>query len=135
MYLNMCSLNTSHTRDVTKCISTYVDQTYPMPEKTQNVSKHVLTKPLTCQRGHEMYLNMFCPNPSHTRGDKICFSTCVVQTPPMNARTENASQYVLTKPFARHEDPKGISTCVDQTDPMPARTQNESQHVLNKPLP
>ena len=82
MNFNMCRTKLSHARlntnfwpdpshasENTKCIPSFVDQTHPMPARTQNVSQHVLTKPLPCQWGHEMYLNLCWPNLSHASED------------------------------------------------------------------
>ena len=80
MYLNLCWSVPSHAYKEIKCKSTYVDQTYPMQERTQYVSQLVLTKHLPCQWGHKMFLNLCWPNPSHA------------------ARTQNLFQHVLTKP-------------------------------------
>ena len=71
------------------------------------------------------------------------------ETPPMPARTQNASQHVLTNmpaktklivcwPNSFHESQETncISTCVDLIYPKPAKTQNSIKHVLKKkPLP
>jgi hypothetical protein len=154
MYLNMSCPNTLET----KCVSTCIDQTPPMPARTENAFQHVLTKPLPCQLGHKI------------------ISTFVDQTPAMPRRTQNASQHVLTIPIPcqrrqymhlkmcwpnpsnASEDTKFFSTCVDKTQPMtawtlhvltkqitcisscadqadskPARTQNASQIVLTNP--
>jgi hypothetical protein len=100
-----------------------------------------------------MYLNMCWPNPSHASEDVKSISTCVDETPPIPARTPNASQLVLIKtlpcqwglkmylnicwpnPSHASEDRKCNSTCVEQTPTMAARTQSVSQHVLTKSLP
>ena len=79
MYLNICLL------------------TPPMPERTQNACHPVLTTHLPCQRGHKMKLKMCWPNPSHASEDTKCVSTCVDQTPPLVARTQSASQHMLTE--------------------------------------
>ena len=56
---------------------TCVAQTPPMPARTQNASQHVLTKPLQCQRGHKMHLNMCWPNTSHANEETKWASNCV----------------------------------------------------------
>ena len=40
---------------------------------------------------------MCWPNPSHASEDTKCISTCVDQTPPLVARTQSASQHMLTE--------------------------------------
>ena len=50
--------NESNAIKNTKCISTNVDQTYPLKAKTQNVSQHELTIHIPSQRGHKMLLKM-----------------------------------------------------------------------------
>ena len=124
----MCSPNPPHASDNTKCNSTCVDQITPISAKTQNLSKHLLTKPLWFQRGHKIYLNGCWPNPSLVSKDTKCITTCDDQTPPMPARTIDASQNSSNA----SEDTKCISACVDQIPPMSANTQNVSQHVLTK---
>ena len=112
-----------------------------MTARKENASRHVMTKPLPCQRGHKMYLNKCWPNPSNVSED----STYVGQTHPMPARTLHVSQQVMTKHFSfqqRHkmylnkcwpnpslvrEDKKLFSTCEYKTAHMPPRTQNASQ--------
>ena len=117
------------------CISTYVNQIPALPARTQNVSQHMLTKSLVCQRGLKIYLYVCCPYPSHASDAIKCISKCVDRTTPMPARTQNVSENVLTKPSHASEDRKGISTCFDLTNRMPARTQNVSQQVLTKTHP
>ena len=55
--LNLCWTNISNASGITKYILPCVDQTYPMPAKTQNLSQHELIKPLSCRK-HEKYLNL-----------------------------------------------------------------------------
>jgi hypothetical protein len=106
-----------------------------MPARKQNVSQHVLTKPILCQQGTK------------------CILTCVDQTHPMPARKQNVSQIEFTKPIQcqrghkinlnlcrpnsphASKDTKLISTYVDKTPPMPEKTQNVPQLVLSKPVP
>ena len=114
LYLNLCWPNLFHISVATKCIITCPH----MPAKTQNVSQHVLTKPLAFQRGHNRHFNTFWQNPSHDTKDKKCFSTCDDETHHMPASKT-----------------KYISTCVEQTYLMPARTKNISQLVLNRHIP
>ena len=121
-----------------------------MPAGTQNISWLVLTKALSCQRGHKMNLIMWWPIPTHSADDTKCTSKCVYQITsmpagiqnisPVTTRTQNKSQHVLTKsppPFQRghkrflnmgcpnlsnaSEDTKCFSACVDQTHSRPAK--------------
>ena len=46
MYLNLCWLNSSHSSEERNGISTWVDQTFLMPTRTQNASQLVWTKPI-----------------------------------------------------------------------------------------
>ena len=82
-----------------------------MPVRTHNASQHVLKKPLICQRGHKIYLNMCWPN---TR--KL-------------ARTEIHRLMCWPNPSHASEDTKYISRCVDYTPSMPEGTQ----HVFQRP--
>jgi hypothetical protein len=97
--LNMCSPNPTNARKKTKCISTFVDQNPLIPAMTQNASQHVLTKIIQCQRGHKMYLNFPWINPFNASEDTNCASTCVDQSHPIPAKTQNVPQHVLTKPI------------------------------------
>ena len=97
-YFNMYRPNTSNAIEDTKCISTFVDQTPPIPSRTQNLSQHVLTKPILCQQEHKIDLKLRWPNKSHCSEDIKYISIGVWQTPPMPARTKNTSQLLLTKP-------------------------------------
>ena len=144
--LNLCRINLSYAFEDTKFISTCVDQIHSMPERTLNVSQHVL-------RGRKMYHNQCWPNLSHACEDRKYISSCVDQTRPMFARELNVSQHVLPKPILSQRghkmylnicwpnpthargNRKCISTCVDLTYLMSARTQNLSQLELTKPLP
>ena len=133
---------TKHANENTKCISIYVYQIPPMPTRPQNASQHVLAKHISCQRGHQMHLNLSCLNPSHASEDTKCILTCVDQTTPMQAREQNESQRELTNPlpcqrghkiylnlcwpnpFFAGKDTNFISTNVEEIHPMPVRTQN-----------
>jgi len=84
-----------------------------MPASTQNVSQHVMTKPL----------------PS-LREESKCISTWVVQTIFMLERTQNASQHVLTKPLPENES-QHVWTKHLQCQ----RGHKMSKHVLTKPIP
>jgi hypothetical protein len=48
---------TPNANEVRRCTSTCVVQTPAMPARTQNVSQHVLNKPLHCKGEHKMSLN------------------------------------------------------------------------------
>ena len=116
-----------------------------MPAKTHNASQHVLTKPIPCQGGHKMYLNMRLPNPYYASEDTKFISTYVDQTHPMPARTQNVSQHVLSKPFPWQRWQKMHLNMCWPKPPMPSQVskyvsnaneiQNVSQHVLSKPIP
>ena len=82
-----------------KCISTCVDQTHPMPSRTQNASQLVPSKSNPCQRLHKMHLNMCWPNPSHASEETKWISICDNQTNPRPASTQNAYLHVLTEPI------------------------------------
>jgi hypothetical protein len=123
---------TKHANENTKCISTSVDKTHPMPARIQDVSQLVLTEP------------------THASKETLCSTTCGVQTPPlikdtkciascedqtttMPAMTQYKSELVLTNPLPclrRNEmylnlcltnpshashDTKCISTCCEQS--------------------
>ena len=108
-----------------------------MPAKTQIIFQLVSTKPFPCHRPHKMYLNSCWPNPFHGKTIKKCIWTHVNQSHPMRAKTQNVSEFVLTKPLrCQHghkmyrnscwpnpsqarEDTKCISSCFDQMPPMP----------------
>ena len=129
----ICWTNASNAREDTKCIQTCVVQSHLMSARTQNVSQHVLTELIPCQRGHKINFNMSWANPNHASTDTKCILTWIDQTQPMTAKTPNASQHVLPKPLPcqrRHKiylntfwqnlcyaskDTKYVSTCVDQT--------------------
>jgi len=130
MHLNFCWPNPTHVGEDTKFISTCVEKAHPLPARTQNVSQHVLTKPVLCQRGHKVHLNMCWSYVSNASNEKKRISSFVDQTQSMQAKKWNKSQQALNKPISCPSDTKCISTCVDQTPPMWPTTQNESQHVL-----
>jgi len=106
----------SQTSEDTECITTYHDQTPLMAARTQIASQQLSSKLIHCQQGLKMYLNLCWPNSSQAGEQTKFISTCVDQTYPMLART------------------KSISIGIDQTPPMPARAQFASQHVLSNPL-
>ena len=56
MHLNLCWPIPSHASEEIICISKLFNQTHLMPTKKQNISQLVLTKPIPCQRGNNMYL-------------------------------------------------------------------------------
>ena len=81
-----------------------------MPERTQNVSLIGLTKHLPWQWGHKMYLKLSRPNQSHDSEDRKCIWTCLDQTPPMPAKTQNEPQLCWQNPSQANENEKCIST-------------------------
>ena len=85
IFLNMWGL-TSACED-SKCFSTPVEKTHLMPVSTQNVFLLVFNKPIPCQRGRKMNINIYWPNPSHSIGDTNSFSTNVDPTHFIPART------------------------------------------------
>ena len=124
------------------CISTCVKQIPSMPDRRQNVI-HVLTKTLLCLRVDKMFLYMCRPNSFHASEDKKCISSCVEQTLPIQARTQNASQHLLTialpcqKGHNMHLQMLWLNTShasEDLTCLFPASTQNVHQHVFTKPI-
>ena len=75
IYLTLCCPNTSRSSKDTKHISTCTDQNLPCQQwdemylnmlrpylshasNAKNVSQHVMTKPIPCQRGYKMHLYM-----------------------------------------------------------------------------
>ena len=125
-HLSLGWTNTSHVSEQTICISTCVDQTHPMPARTQNASQNVFNKPLTCQRGHKMSLNMCLP--------KHPMPLYVWPKPSMPARTQNVSQLVLMNQPVQART-QNISRLVFTNPPhIPPRIQNTFQHVLTKPI-
>ena len=108
MYLNTCCPNLSHTIRYTKCITRLVDQTNPIPARTQNESQRELTEDLPYQRVHKMHLYMYHFHAS-----------------------EDTKWISRSNPSQVSENRK----CVDQIHSMPAPTENASQQVLMKPLP
>ena len=129
MHHNMCWTDPSYTSKDTKCLLTCVER--EQTARIKNSFHHLLIKPLTCHRGHKIYLNMRLPNPSNASEDTICNSTCVDLPHPMPVRTQNISQLVLTKIIpVQRGDIMHLSMCWQTS--MPARTQNTSQYVLTK---
>ena len=88
----------------------------------------MLTKPLPCQGGNEMNLNMWWPNLSQ---DKKCISTCVDRTHSMLSRTQNAFQQVLS--ICQREHKMYLNSCWLYPSHDRENT-NVSQHVLTNPL-
>jgi hypothetical protein len=82
------------------------DQIQPMPARTQSVPHNLLTKPVLLKRSQKMQLNLCWPNTSHYRPDTNCISKCVDYTPPIPVRTQNVSQFELTKPISREREHK-----------------------------
>ena len=77
-----------------------------------------------------MGLKLCWSNLSHTNEDSYYISICVVQTPPILARTHNVSQHVVFElvPCQRRHTIY-LKMC------WPNPYQNESQHELTKPIP
>ena len=103
--------------------------------RTQNVPQQVLTKTVSCLRGHKMYLNMWWPNPFHASEDVKPSQLVLTKPLPFQRGHQMYLNLCWSKPSHASEDSKCISTYVDQTYPKPARTQIATQHVLTKPLP
>ena len=113
-----------------------------MLARTDNSSQYVLTVPLSCQRGQKLHLNVCWLNRFHSSEEIKWISKCVDQTHPITARTQNVSQFVMTKtlpwqwghkmhlnlywpnPSYAIKDTKCNYTSVYLTPPMPARTQS-----------
>ena len=99
-----------------KCISTSIDETSPMPARTQNVPQIELAIFIPRQQGQKMHLTLCWPNSSHDSEDTKCISTC--------PRGHNIFHNLnWPTPPRDSEDTKYISTCVGQTRPMKTRTQ------------
>ena len=60
----------------------------------ENVYLNVFSKLMLYLRIHKIHLNTWWSYSSLANEDTKCISTCVDQTPPMRARTKNASQHV-----------------------------------------
>ena len=101
---------------------------------TQYASHIVLTKPLPCLRGNEIYLKICLPNESHTREDTNCFSKYADQIPPMRARNIMHPNMCWPKPSYARKDTIYLNMCT----PKISRARKEtkcSQQVLTKPHP
>ena len=109
-------------------------QTPPMTARAQFASQDVLqcvVRPARTQISFQHALKHH--NTTRTQKSSLhpkCISTCIVYTPTMPARTQIASQHVLTKQSNSSEDKKFVSTYVDHNHLMIANTQNASQHVM-----
>ena len=114
--ISPCVDQTYHASKNRKSISTSVEQTPPMSARTQNLFQHRWTKPIQCQRRLKMPLIMCCSYPLHASQDTKCISTSVEQTTTKAARTENASQHVLTKPI---QCPRGHKMHLNLCWPIP----------------
>ena len=98
MLINLYWRIPSNASEDIKCISTCVDHTHPMPASTQDIPKHVLTKPPPpWNSGSRMHLNFCWPNPFHAIEDTKYISAWVDQIHPMPAKTQNSPQHVLDK--------------------------------------
>ena len=146
MYLIMCWTNPTNPSEDSKCMSTWVDQTDFA--RTQNASQFVLIKPLPCQWGQKMNLNLCWalyasevqslsqhlltnPLPCH-RGVKMHLNKFCPNESKACKDTKWISSFLEQTSHAIKET-KCILTCVDQTPPMPARTQSVS-HVFTQPF-
>ena len=166
--------NIFHDSKDTKCISTCVEHIPAIPTntqrimtaRTQNSTQHILTKTIPSKRTHKSFSSplhtshdsehtklsqiKLIKNPSHNSEDTKCFRTCLDQSPPMPARTQNEPQLCWRNPpqanedakcvtlswpnpFLHSKDTKFIPTYVHQTSSMTVRAQNEAQIVLTKP--
>ena len=115
IHLTMSWPNPSHTNKDTKCISTCVWTKHLMTERTENASLHLLTKPIPCQQGHKMYLNLYWSNPSCACVENHCISKSVDQTHPMPVRTKMYINMCCPNIYHASENTKVISTRVDKT--------------------
>ena len=148
---NLCWPNPNHTSEDTKCSSTRVNRTIPLPARTKWM--HVNT--LSWDRGHKMYHKNCWLNPTKTRE-----GTKPISIYASNASEDKQFQYVLIKPthssvdktcprmhakktkcisirdYPKHpmsDRTKNVSQYVSTKTPtMPARTQCISQHELTK---
>ena len=133
LYIYVCWPNTFHSRKDSNLSQHVFTKTPPMSANTQkafeyelnkpliylartkNASHQVLTKPLPCQQGYTIYLNLCWPNPSYVSEDTKYISTCVDQINPV---PEEEKKCILA--WIEKMDKKCISKCVDQTPHMPA---------------
>ena len=100
MHLNICWPNPSYARDNTKCNSACIDQslpipartqivslncvdeTSPMPERKQTASQHLLINTCHASNDKKVNLNLCRLNLSHASEDTKCISTFVDQIHP-----------------------------------------------------
>ena len=82
-----------------------------------------------------MHPNIGWPNPSDAGEHIKCISTCVSQTSPMAASTNNSTQHVLIKPLICQREHKMYLNMCLPNPPMPAQTETPSPQVLTKPIP
>ena len=124
----------ARTQDISRC----VHQIPPLPARSPNASKHLLTKPIHWKWGQKMYLIVSTHVEIH-----------FISSKPIPRRTHKVSQHVLTKLLTCLRGDKMYLNMFDfpwqrnqlmylnmcwKTHPMPARTQNISQIVLTDPL-
>jgi len=127
MQLNICWRIIPHASDDTKCTSTCDEQMHPMLARKQNASQHVLTKPsqasevIKCISTYVHY--------THVSVATICIWSRIDQNLSMPARTQNATQHVLTKPIPCQ---RGLKMYLNMCWTMTSMTENASQHVLTK---
>ena len=150
MHHNFCWTNPSYAREDTNFVSTCVDQTYPMPASTQNVSQHELNKAIPSHWGHNMYRNICLPNPSDDRDNSKCNKTCWPNSTHASQmlKCSEDTKLVLKKriPFMQEHKmhlkmwcPKSSQASKVQQNvsqhvlTMTVRSQISSQHVLTKP--
>ena len=108
------------------------------------MSQNVSSKPIMCQRSHQMLLIICLPNLYHASvytificwpnqstesEDKMHLNT--LWTHHMLASTQKVSQHVFSMPART----KNSTQSVRKVPLMPARTQNSFQHMLTKHIP
>ena len=129
MHLNMCW--PSHASGDTKCMLTWVNQNLPCQWGQIKRFYIFWANPFLSFRGHNIYLKLCWPNPSHGSEDTKYISTCVDQNYPITPRAESVYQYLLTKPLPWQWGYKMyLNFC--WPNPITARTPNASQLVKTK---
>ena len=84
-----------------------------MPANTKNISKYVLTKPVSFLEELKMHLNLWSKNFPRQRRQKMYLS-CVDLTRPWQWEPKVHLNLCWTNPSHASGDTKCISTCVDQ---------------------
>ena len=115
-HLNLFWRNPSFTNEDTKFLSTCLDQTPPLLARKQNVSQHVMYKPIPWQREHK------------------CISKSINQSHPMPARTKQISEIMLQQPLSCQRGHK-MHLNISWPSLFPGRKQNVSQPETTKPIP